>query len=320
MLDLLGFGSASHFFRDRQLKVCFEEAAEDSECMMSNMQLVVQSESSCKVCVEVNIMPEMILFLLKSSEILLEGAVNKLYVNGVDAPVAMNDVIKVTLPSVPEWVKVDNVDLTDKALKRINMGVASAKSLAPSSELDALILSLSKTFPGMSPEKVVTLLEVDSGTVLSGIIVDATVATNVQLVAIINISNESGSGEAGFVLPKNVVSKLVVTDVPNVAYWSVQDELMVGDFMYVDRPYTISNVSTDANIDLSNSEWIQVANSLKNYVGAEFIIFELEYKSDIYVAHRDDFVVKPSWLSGWPDTRSDLVNSEPTVYSLHSFQ
>lgn len=112
-----------------------------------------------------------------------------------------------------------------------------------------------------------------------------------------------------------LISSLQVFDTANAADWSVRTNLQPGDQQYGDRPFTITSIGGG----LAGADWIRTANDSKEYTGTTLVSFKVAADAEVYVAHRDDLLYKPGWLSaaqGWTDSGIDLVNSEPYTYSL----
>jgi len=128
----------------------------------------------------------------------------------------------------------------------------------------------------------------------------------------------SGGGSAGgggklLTVVSTLLEGLEVFDGTNVSDWSVEVDFQAGDLMYGDRPYLVTTIPSE----LLGLEWIRPANDSKVFSGSELARFRAKVSLKVYVAHRDDIVVKPSWLSGWVDTGMDVVNDEPRTYSVY---
>lgn len=96
--------------------------------------------------------------------------------------------------------------------------------------------------------------------------------------------------------------------------WNLMTNLSVGDTQYSDRDFKFTSVSSN----VAGASWIQTSNESKSYTGSTLATFQVNSDATVYVAS-DDRISKPSWLSGWSDSGSNLVNSEsnPKTFSLY---
>jgi len=117
--------------------------------------------------------------------------------------------------------------------------------------------------------------------------------------------------------PPGNITNLVVNDT-NAPDWSVRTNLQVGDVQYGDRSYTFTTIPTEYR----GFEWIRTANDSKAYTETILATFKVKYDSVVYIAHDDRYTTKPTWLAGWTDTGSNILNSDvaspPPVFSLYS--
>ena len=117
--------------------------------------------------------------------------------------------------------------------------------------------------------------------------------------------------------PPGNITNLVVNDT-NAPDWSIRTNLQVGDVQYGDRSYTFTTIPTEYR----GFEWIRTANDSKAYTETILATFKVKYDSVVYIAHDDRYTTKPTWLAGWTDTGSNILNSDaaspPPVFSLYS--
>lgn len=115
---------------------------------------------------------------------------------------------------------------------------------------------------------------------------------------------------------QSIITDLLVSDTANAADWSIQSNLQPGNTEYGDRTYTFTSVPST----VAGAEWIRTANDSKAYIGAALASFTVTRDCTVYVAHIDKITTKPSWLSGWTDSGSDLVDDEATPYTFSLYR
>ncbi|MFD0675692.1 MULTISPECIES: hypothetical protein [unclassified Paenibacillus] len=111
----------------------------------------------------------------------------------------------------------------------------------------------------------------------------------------------------------SLITNMVVNDSVTAANWSIQTNVQSGDTQYGDRTYTFNAVPAS----VAGSDWIRTANDSKSYTGTTLVTFKVNAAADVYVAHNDSIIPKPSWLSGWTDTNEDITNNQNNTYSLY---
>jgi DNA-binding beta-propeller fold protein YncE len=115
--------------------------------------------------------------------------------------------------------------------------------------------------------------------------------------------------------PSVGISNLSVKDTANAADWSVQGNLQAGTLQYGDRTYAITSVPAA----LQGAAWIRSANDSKGYTGNPTVTFSISRAADVYVAV-DDRIGTLSWMSGWTNTGTKLVNNESPARSFTLFR
>lgn len=115
---------------------------------------------------------------------------------------------------------------------------------------------------------------------------------------------------------QSAISNVSVKDTVNAANWSLQKQLKVGDSQYGDRTFTFTSVPSI----VSGAEWIRTANDSKSYTTDPLVTFTVTRNATVYVAINNSISTKPSWLSGWTDTGTSLVNSESTPKTFRLYQ
>lgn len=108
------------------------------------------------------------------------------------------------------------------------------------------------------------------------------------------------------------ISDIQVFDTANIADWSVQSNLQTGQLTYGDRTTTFSSVAPG----VAGQYWLRPAQDSKAFTGTTLVSFKVNTASDVYVAHNDAITTKPSWLSTWTDTGTDVAGNGVT-YSLY---
>jgi hypothetical protein len=111
------------------------------------------------------------------------------------------------------------------------------------------------------------------------------------------------------------VTGLTVADSSNAADWSVQQNLNVGSTQYGDRSITLRTVPAG----LAGARWIRTANDSKAASANPLATFTVNRQATVSVAV-DTRAGRPSWLSGWTDTGTSLVNSEGTARTFRVFE
>ncbi|WP_447964781.1 right-handed parallel beta-helix repeat-containing protein [Nitrospira sp. Ecomares 2.1] len=84
--------------------------------------------------------------------------------------------------------------------------------------------------------------------------------------------------------------------------------LQVGGTVYRDRSYTFKTVPSS----VQGAAYIQTANNDKAATNSNFLSFTVNQPVSVYVAHGDRISSKPSWLSTFTDTGTNLVTSDAT--------
>jgi hypothetical protein len=125
----------------------------------------------------------------------------------------------------------------------------------------------------------------------------------------LNATPEGSLTVCGFTLtPGGGGSKIVsidVKDAANAANWSIHSNLRAGDTAYGDRTYTFASLPPA----LLGAAWVRTANASKAFTGTPLVTLTLRTAGDVYLSI-DDRVARPSWLSSWTDTATDLVVRE----------
>ncbi|WP_447964756.1 PKD domain-containing protein [Nitrospira sp. Ecomares 2.1] len=84
--------------------------------------------------------------------------------------------------------------------------------------------------------------------------------------------------------------------------------LQAGGTVYIDRAYTFTTVPSS----VQGATYIRTANNDKAATNAAFLSFTVNQPVSVYVAHGDRITSKPSWLSTFSDTGTNLVTSDAT--------
>jgi hypothetical protein len=95
------------------------------------------------------------------------------------------------------------------------------------------------------------------------------------------------------------------------AYEVVQDGLVAGALVYIDRSFTFSSIPAS----LEGATYIKTANDDKCSSGDSFLSFDVNQDVTIYVAHDNRIAQKPSWLASFTDSGDDLITTD-TSFSL----
>ncbi|WP_447964970.1 Ig-like domain-containing protein [Nitrospira sp. Ecomares 2.1] len=102
------------------------------------------------------------------------------------------------------------------------------------------------------------------------------------------------------------ISNLAVSS--GKAYVVPTSGLQAGNTVYIDRTYTFTTVPTA----VQGATYIQTANNDKAATNGTFLSFTVNQPVSVYVAHGDRITSKPSWLSTFTDTGTNLVTSDAT--------
>jgi glucose/arabinose dehydrogenase len=102
------------------------------------------------------------------------------------------------------------------------------------------------------------------------------------------------------------ISNLQVADNANIAGWSVQSNLQLGNAVYGDRTFTFTGLPPM----LVGANWIRSANSSKTYTGNPVVTFTLAAAADVHVT-LDNRAALPVWLdTTWTNTGETVTSSE----------
>jgi glucose/arabinose dehydrogenase len=106
--------------------------------------------------------------------------------------------------------------------------------------------------------------------------------------------------------PPAGIGNLQVADNANIAGWSLQSNLQLGNTVYGDRAYTVTGLPSM----LVGANWIRTANSSKAFAGNPLVTFTLAAAADVHVA-LDNRTPLPSWLdTTWTDIGESITTSE----------
>ncbi|HEV2954343.1 MAG TPA: hypothetical protein VG015_09645, partial [Candidatus Dormibacteraeota bacterium] len=97
--------------------------------------------------------------------------------------------------------------------------------------------------------------------------------------------------------------------------WTVQQDLQVGNLGWSDRTYTLTSIPTN----LWGSQWIHPAMACKTATNNPEVTFSIGAASNVNVALDVRVSPKPSWLTGWTDTGTQIVDNESTPAHLEVF-
>ena len=109
-----------------------------------------------------------------------------------------------------------------------------------------------------------------------------------------------------------VISNLTVASGKN--YEIVENELLNGATVYIDRGYTYTSIPSS----LQGTTYIKTANNDKASSNTSFLSFEVNQDVIVYVAHDDFIGTRPSWLSSFSDTGENLVTTDTTLSIFES--
>ncbi|WP_342349209.1 hypothetical protein, partial [uncultured Nitrospira sp.] len=102
------------------------------------------------------------------------------------------------------------------------------------------------------------------------------------------------------------ISNLTVSS--GKAYVVPTSGLQAGGTVYIDRAYTFTTVPAL----VQGAAYIRTANDDKSATNTAFLSFTVNQPVSVYVAHGDRITSKPSWLSTFTDTGTNLVTSDAT--------
>ncbi|HEV2952997.1 MAG TPA: S8 family serine peptidase, partial [Candidatus Dormibacteraeota bacterium] len=97
--------------------------------------------------------------------------------------------------------------------------------------------------------------------------------------------------------------------------WSVQQNLQVGNFPWSDRPYTMTSIPAA----LLGSQWIKPPMACKTATNNPEVTFNISAAMTINVALDARVSPKPTWLTGWTDTKTQILDSESTPSHLEVY-
>jgi len=110
----------------------------------------------------------------------------------------------------------------------------------------------------------------------------------------------------------STAENLVISNLSPSSYEVSYDDLDEGEFEYVDRSYTFSDVPDS----YEQETYIKTKNDDKYSTGNTFLTFTINLDSTVYVAHDDLITTEPNWLNSFTDTGDD-INSDGDGFSLH---
>ncbi|MDT3778237.1 Ig-like domain-containing protein [Nitrospira sp. MA-1] len=140
---------------------------------------------------------------------------------------------------------------------------------------------------------------------LTGIARDAAGNTTTSASRTVTVSNASPPPAPPPSSPLNI-SNLAVSS--GKAYVLPTSGLQAGATVYIDRAYTFATVPTL----VQGATYIRTANDDKAATNTAFLSFTVNQPVSVYVAHGDRITSKPSWLSTFTDTGTNLVTSDAT--------
>ena len=115
-------------------------------------------------------------------------------------------------------------------------------------------------------------------------------------------------------LNRSVITSLVVNDTANMADWSLQNGLTVGDRLYGDREYRLRTLPDR----LYQLPWIRPANDSKGSSLTDLANFQVTQDSTIFIAW-DHRRTRPQWLSS-EYTDTDLyMDLKPEEHHYHIY-
>ena len=111
-----------------------------------------------------------------------------------------------------------------------------------------------------------------------------------------------------------LTAPLLALDVTNTSpptyIW--QPSLDAGSIEYIDRTYTFSQIPA-AYVGLLH---LQTANADKNSSGSNWLTFDVDQEVTVFLAHDDQVITKPAWLSTWTNTGDQLTgHTSWTIYA-----
>ena len=108
------------------------------------------------------------------------------------------------------------------------------------------------------------------------------------------------------------IKSLVVNDATNVADWSIQSNLQIGDTIYGDRTATFDQIPAN----LLGAEWIRTACDSKSYT-SELASFTAKSNVSVYVGLDSRVATIPTWLSSWTNTGESLSADNDVTFILY---
>ena len=132
-------------------------------------------------------------------------------------------------------------------------------------------------------------------------------------ISIANIADDSK--EHNIILPHDpihyqYVSRLLVTNISKSNYTEKNNK--VGDNLYSDREYKITEIPQS----LSGFDWVLTANDDKTATGDNFLSFDINKRTTIYIAYDYEQVsanAVPQWLKQWEKTEL-VIRSDDTFF------
>ncbi|OQB12678.1 MAG: Arylsulfatase [Firmicutes bacterium ADurb.Bin193] len=115
--------------------------------------------------------------------------------------------------------------------------------------------------------------------------------------------------------PDSVIQDLVVSPITAAEFWSIQDNLQIGNLQYGDREFKFGSIPAV----LIGNQWIQTGNDSKRVEGDNIATFKVSCDADVYIALSNKFTAPPAWMSGWQDTGLTLSDNQatPAVFNLY---
>ena len=133
-------------------------------------------------------------------------------------------------------------------------------------------------------------------------------------------SNEVSYGaivDAPLSPPANLeeVSELVISNlsVSNGKIYEIVQSLGVGEFVYVDRTHTFTNVPEY----FQGAAYIKTANSDKYSTGDDFVNFDVNQDVTVYIGYDVRNAELPPWLLNFVDTGDEIITTD-TSFRLYA--
>jgi hypothetical protein len=95
-------------------------------------------------------------------------------------------------------------------------------------------------------------------------------------------------------------------------YEVISSGVQIGDFVYVDRKYTIQGLPAF----LENAIYVQTPNNDKRSGGNDFLSFLTTKDVVVYVAHDYRIDPKPDWLADFSSTGTQVITSD-TIFDVY---